>query len=219
MSKLPDAASQWLLADRALTPIIASVPLPAPDDDGASKHEPDRLQTLTSLTSTAISAFDSAARLGLGLPQRIIVESQSGRPVILHAYLNPPTRKAQKSNNERILDEGGIIEQAREDHRPLTATTDGHSDHGEQTGQPEANGSSEQAIGEVEREADQDEDDSEAGAQRSPLLIASVVASSLTDARKAIVGLERTGRDIQRALILEQQHEDPKGVIGSSSGE
>ncbi|KAI1120574.1 hypothetical protein F5Y10DRAFT_121331 [Nemania abortiva] len=64
------------LTDRALTPLITSA------------RGPDQIDFLTSLSHTALSAHESAQRLGLGVPQRIMVEHGEG-PVLLQTFLNP----------------------------------------------------------------------------------------------------------------------------------
>ncbi|KAI1194726.1 hypothetical protein F5X97DRAFT_267038 [Nemania serpens] len=64
------------LTDRALTPLISSA--------RAKQH----FDALTTLSHTALSAHESAHRLGLGPPQRIVVEHGEG-PVLLQAFLSP----------------------------------------------------------------------------------------------------------------------------------
>ena len=216
MSKAPEIQTQWLLADRTLTPIVSSVPLPTLGDDGPSKTEQKKLQSLTTITTTAVSAFDSAARLGLGLPQRVVFETKSGGPVVLHAYLNPPSRKRPATLADKNSDERDIVVQAREDLRPLTATTDGASDRHQDVGEGSADGApvSEQSVGD---EAEDGEYESESGSQQSPLLIASVIAVNVGEGKKAVGGLERAGREIQRALILERQQEESQDIEGRNS--
>ncbi|KAF2969601.1 hypothetical protein GQX73_g3982 [Xylaria multiplex] len=65
------------LTDRALTPLITS----GRDD----KH----LDSLASLSHTALSAHESAQRLGLGTLQRIMVEHDDDGPVLLQTFLSP----------------------------------------------------------------------------------------------------------------------------------
>jgi len=217
MSKSPDTNTQWLLADRALTPIVSSIPLPTTDNNELLRREDVQLQSLTSITSTAINAFDSAAKLGLGLPQRIVVETQSGGPALLHAYLNPSPPNRHTKGGEQAVAGMGIVEEARDDLRPLTPTTDGASERRQERGESSPNG----LTGSTESAGadDEEETDSENSSQQSPFLIASIVASSLREAKKVVGGLERTGREIQKALILERQHEDPqKGVEDNRDG-
>ena len=61
----------------------------------------------------------------------------------------------------------------------------------------------------VKEEVKQEQDDDTL--QRSPLLIASVIALSLGEAKKAAAALEQTGREIQREL-MEEEEEEPQEV-------
>ncbi|KAI1149384.1 hypothetical protein F4825DRAFT_52947 [Nemania diffusa] len=72
----PDLAIH--LTDSALTPLITSARTQA------------HLDALTTLSHTALSAHESAARLGLGAPQRIMVERGDDGPVLLQTFLSPP---------------------------------------------------------------------------------------------------------------------------------
>jgi hypothetical protein len=64
------------LTDRALTPLITSA------------RGQQRLQSLTALSHTALNAHESALRLGLGMPQRVMVEHGEG-PVFLQTFMSP----------------------------------------------------------------------------------------------------------------------------------
>jgi hypothetical protein len=75
------------LTDRALAPLISSA------------RSAEQLQALSTLSQTALAAHESAQRLGLGIPQRIMVEHNSGSgpgsgiregPVLLQTFLSPP---------------------------------------------------------------------------------------------------------------------------------
>ena len=81
------------LTDRAHTPFISS-PLSQPGQpQEALANELDQtsrqsqLQALQSLTTTALKAHNAAARFGLGLPNRIMVEHGSSGPVVLTSYV------------------------------------------------------------------------------------------------------------------------------------
>lgn len=76
-SQHPDLALH--LTDRALTPLITS------------SRAQKQLGALTALSHTALSAHESALRLGLGAPQRIMVEHDEGGPVFLQTFLSPHT--------------------------------------------------------------------------------------------------------------------------------
>lgn len=81
---------------------------------------------------------------------------------------------------------------------------------------PRVNGSTSEQVSEL---GDPEAQDEENGLQQSPLLIASVLAPSLGEAKRAAGALERTGREVQRALIMEQQEGDSsQATIGGSNG-
>ncbi|KAI0179176.1 hypothetical protein GGR52DRAFT_588933 [Hypoxylon sp. FL1284] len=63
------------LADRSLTPLVSS-----------SRTRP-QLDALTSLTHAALGVHESALRLGLGAPQRVMVEHAAAGPVLLQSYM------------------------------------------------------------------------------------------------------------------------------------
>lgn len=215
MSNFPSTNCQWHLADRALTPILSTAQIPSPSDPRPSRQSQAHLQSLTSLTTTAIAAFESASRLGLGIPQRIIVETRSSGPVILHSYLNPPSQRPRSQPKSDSTNERGIIEQARDDLRPLSASTEGGSDFAiTENADILVNGVLNGASG---VEGIKEEED-ESTLQRSPLLVASVIAPTLGEARKAAGGLEKTGREIQKELALEQEEGSQEVVSGGEGG-
>ncbi|KAH6985698.1 hypothetical protein BKA56DRAFT_669957 [Ilyonectria sp. MPI-CAGE-AT-0026] len=65
------------LSDVTLTPLITSA--------ASQSH----LESLTSLTSSALASQTAALRLGLGRPTRLMVEYPDRGPVVLHSYLDP----------------------------------------------------------------------------------------------------------------------------------
>ena len=195
------------LADRTLTPIISSATtLPSRSTDYSSQSQ---LEALTSLTSSAIAAFEAASRLGLGIPQRIMVETSPG-PILLHSFLSPQSRSRLAQNDN--TDERGIVEQAREELRSISATTEDDLSADEGGEEPASiNGARNGEDANEDRNAQDGgngDDEEEDTTQRPPLLIATVVAASVTelgDARRAAAQLERTGREIQREWLKEQQ--------------
>ncbi|GAW16262.1 hypothetical protein ANO14919_056850 [Xylariales sp. No.14919] len=74
------------LTDRALTPLITS--------GRAQEH----LEPLAVLSHTALSAHESAQRLGLGALQRIMVEHDEG-PVLLQTFLSPHPTTPPRNNH------------------------------------------------------------------------------------------------------------------------
>lgn len=184
------------LADRAGTPLVSS---------SQSNHNPQsqtQLQALSSLTAAAITAYDTASRLGLGLPQRIMIEMQSSGPIILHSFLNPTTAQRPPTlyleDHDSVRD---IVEQAREDLRPLSGTTDTESmGQDRETNEELVNGVS--GSGDI-----QDTLETESPSQPPPMLIASVVAPAVdaAAARRAAASLEQTARIFQREWAREQE--------------
>ena len=201
MANLPSISSNLALhlSDRAGTPIISSSR--SPSTSLRQGQAPTQAQALSSLTSVAITAFDSASRLGLGIPQRIMIEMQSSGPVILHSYLTPqstqrpPSRRLRGHETERE-----IVEQAREELRPLSATSDSGIESAALVNGVTNDG--QDSLDETEDE------ETETRIQQPPLLVSSVVAPSAADtseARRAAARLERTGRDFQREWVREQE--------------
>ncbi|KAH9906628.1 hypothetical protein F4778DRAFT_722759 [Xylariomycetidae sp. FL2044] len=104
MANLPQAHPNLSLhlTDRTLTPLITSsstssssstttTPSSSSSRAPRSQQQP-QLHALTALTHTALNAHESALRLGLGSPQRIIVESRDrAGPVLLQTFLEAGT--------------------------------------------------------------------------------------------------------------------------------
>ncbi|CZS98501.1 uncharacterized protein RAG0_07211 [Rhynchosporium agropyri] len=162
------------VADQALNTILSS----SQSEHGSNSQSRRQFNSLSALTTTASTAHDIACRLGLGMPQRIMVETQSSGPIVLTSYLHLP------------------------DHRELAPTDQSQgrlhlvdqnvSDVG--AGDAPANGLDveEDGMGNLHDSPSQN---------RSPLLIATVVASSsaeATEARRAAARLEKIGMDFQR---------------------
>jgi hypothetical protein len=139
-----------------------------------------------------------------------MIEMQTSGPVILHSYLNPSQRpRPQSRNSPDNTNIGGVVEQAREDLRPLSGTTN-------------EEGSSTLVNGVPREEATEDAENEETeGSLQLPLMfIASVVAPSAAEAaeaRKAAAKLERTGKEIQKEWVREQE-ESHKVVENGEDG-
>ncbi|KAK8044707.1 hypothetical protein PG993_004731 [Apiospora rasikravindrae] len=67
------------LADRTRTPLISSA------------RSQQQAQALSTLTHSALLAHESALRLGLGSPQRVIVEHSSNGPFLIHSFIETDT--------------------------------------------------------------------------------------------------------------------------------
>jgi len=209
--QIPESRIAFHLSDRALTPLISSSPQSQP---ATSPSQPE--SQMQALTTVAITAYDSASRLGLGLPQRIMIESQNRGPVILHSYLNPPsTRSSTLHGSGR-----GIVEQAREELRPLSSGADAErsrTDDQEDSRDVLANGIH------YEEELEEEEGEEEgSSSQRPPLLIATVVVTSAADtgeARQAAAKLERLGREVQQEWTKEQLKQNEAGEVAGEEGD
>jgi hypothetical protein len=196
------------LTDQAGTPLLSS-------SQSTDRTSESQSQALSSLTTAAVTAYDTASRLGLGLPQRLLIETSSPGPVILHSYLNPqPSQRAPARAPESGRE---ILEQAREDLRPLSGTTESSSVRleGESVNGLLLNGVDYGKDG-VEEVREGEEDGN--ARQVPPMLVATVVAASSAEAgeaRKVAARLERMGREFQREWVREQEQSEP----ASGSGE
>ncbi|KAM0424587.1 hypothetical protein ACHAPT_010113 [Fusarium lateritium] len=167
------------LSDVTLTPLITSA--------SSQSH----LESLTSLTSSALSSQTAAQRLGLGRPQRLMVEYPERGPVVLHSYLDPrDTAEASSSSNV-----AAAPPPVSSSSRPGSAPGSSHGPESRSEASPSA----------------KDDPRSEDAA---PLLVGVVVAGSADEARearRASARLERVGREFQKEWVAESQdraHED-----------
>ncbi|KAH7407479.1 hypothetical protein BKA64DRAFT_418747 [Cadophora sp. MPI-SDFR-AT-0126] len=165
------------VADRALNLILSSSQFSTTQNTTSQSGR--QLQSLSSLTTTAINAHDAALRLGLGTPLRIMVETQSSGPVVLTSYLHSldGSRAAIEQHQENLH----LLDETSNDENTFEEPVNGLHES--------AHRSREVAAGGIEQR------------NRPPLLIATVVASSATEigeARRSAARLEKTGGDFQR---------------------
>lgn len=186
------------LTDRALNPLLSSACTTA----SSSNHDLNTSEiaqsahALDSLTLAANTAFESAKRLGLGLPQRVMVETEDNGPILLHSYMNPeavgPRTGSQRNQEGRTI---GISESDDpEAYRMAMAVNGNH--------------------------AGKESESEELAVEAPPLLIATVVGGSaeeLREARKAAIKLERIGKGFQREWV--KGHDRQNNVTGDDVGE
>lgn len=185
------------LADKSLAPITSSSRQPS----SSAAQMRSQAQALSSLTNTALVAYETASRLGLGLPERILIETQSSGPIVLHSYLNPLSIHRPQSRRVRSRNSGvAVAEETRAEMRSIHEVTDnGYAEQHSPSCEVLVNG-----VEDSETGAEEGND----SLHQPPLLIASVVAPTSADsgnARRAAARLERTGRTFQRECVQEQE--------------
>lgn len=151
------------LADRSSAALITSA------------RSQSQAQALASLTSTALMASETALRLGLGSPQRIMVEHEGGGPLLLHSIVSPATSAPTTNGRGDASAAMPLLDVEYDGHRSYAEAS---ADHAEQ-----------QPAG---------PDAGEAG--HAPMLLSTVVAPNpdlALQARRAGARLERVGRVLQ----------------------
>lgn len=160
------------LTDLTLTPLITS------------SSSPTHLESLTSLTSSAITSQTTAQRANLGRPQRIMVEYPDSGAVVLQSYLDP-----RESGGGHSEPEPGSKYKHGHDH-DHDHDADADADPDDAT----ARTGSDDAV--------------------APVLIGVVVAASSDDARearRAAARLERIGREFQKEWAAQGLEQDTDG--------
>ncbi|KAI1808165.1 hypothetical protein F4811DRAFT_339393 [Daldinia bambusicola] len=227
------------LTDRALTPLITSAsqsPSFPPPSPSSSPPPPSRLEALTSLSHAALSAHESASRLGLGLPLRVMVEHADAGPVLLQSFLRADTSPlstastmASASNTATGAPTAAELDpehQRRNQHGypngdagagPSTSAVEHRLQQLQLSPSDAVDGTPESALEDGTASASASAS-ANANANAPPMLISVVVAPSADearDARRAAARLERVGRAIQ-AQWAEGQDE---GGAGAGAGE
>ncbi|ROV92790.1 hypothetical protein VMCG_09064 [Cytospora schulzeri] len=217
-------------------PTFSTSPPESPSDDGASSSPsspsssvtttPQAEEALSSLSSTALSAYDAAKRLGKGAPLRTMVEYPDGGLVVLHSYMCPMSL---------ALGTPGHNASSTSLHTTTTTAAAGHgaAHHEGATTTGNGNGNSDAAAATAmgERQARlglgrpmtptttrpplsspmmMDLTDSDGEGEESPnappMLISTVVApraEDLREARRAAGRLERIARVFQTEWVVE----------------
>jgi hypothetical protein len=225
MSSLPSSypTLSLHLTDSTLTPLVSSATT-------STSHPTSQSDALSSLTTASLGAYTSAARLGLGLPQRIMLEARSSStrssPIILHSFLSPQSQ-ARLSPRQDPDSHSALLEETRGGLRPLSASTDADTDvagSGSQFGGSDSsdtlpklrrpghgrtvtNGLDKGKGIDTGAQTDEASDEDESSVSLAPLLISTVVSrdrSQLAEARRAAGGLERIGIRFQKEWVREQ---------------
>jgi hypothetical protein len=174
------------LTDLTLTPLITS--------SSSQSH----LESLTKLTSSAITSQTTAQRANLGRPQRIMVEYPDSGAVVLQSYLDP-----RESG-------GGGVDHISSEPEPDSFSKYKYKDEHEHEHEHMAfddDDSSSTRTPDTARPATVDD-------SVAPVLISVVVAATSDDAkeaRRAAARLERIGREFQREWTAQGLEQDTDG--------
>ncbi|QSZ33316.1 hypothetical protein DSL72_002904 [Monilinia vaccinii-corymbosi] len=215
------------LTDTSLTPLLSASS--SSSNPSTSNRPPDakslQSPSLTTLSTTALSAYNSSLHLNLGQPQRIIVETEASGPVLLHSFISPSSTRFQKpapslrhstsmlthisthANTQNQINglehtNGAsstrgleILSAAREELRPLSGMTE-------------------------DSHAKQEHHDLRDEGAQVPLLVGTVVARSaeqMGEARRAAHRIEIAAHGFQRELIKsaeEKREAEDEGTAG-----
>ncbi|KAL8376296.1 hypothetical protein RB595_007404 [Gaeumannomyces hyphopodioides] len=208
------------LADRSLTPLVSSSS-PSPSSPSSSlRHD-----ALARLASSALGVHDAASRLGLGAPQRVLVEYGPRGPLLIQTFLDPATAgaiapgvPAASGRPPREAATASTVAAAAATAGPLGGGTDSlgtarravngdydHRDDGDQRAAYETPHTDDQVHGD-EAEPDALPPDV------PPMLLGVILAPSpdeYSSARRATVRLERIGRQIQESWVAEGDQPRP----------
>ncbi|KAJ6440515.1 integral membrane protein [Purpureocillium lavendulum] len=180
------------LSDLTLTPLITS------------SSSPSHLDSLTSLTSSALSSQIAAQRAQLGRPQRIMVEYPDAGAVVLQSYLDPPPPPPPVAGSSSSAPSATASRSRKNSSGPYR---DG--DRSDTMGGGGGSGSSNSGGAGAARVED-----------AAPMLVGVVVAGSSNEAkeaRRAAVRLERVAREFQREWAA--QTSERAGADGVSGPE
>jgi hypothetical protein len=110
------------LTDPTGTPLLSS--------SSSQNAQSSNLQyrSLADLATTSLTAYNTSSRLGLGLPQRIMIETSKTGPIVLHSFLNPQVERRQlevagQGDGNTSGGAGAVLDQTREQLRPLSGST------------------------------------------------------------------------------------------------
>ncbi|KPM35966.1 hypothetical protein AK830_g10599 [Neonectria ditissima] len=156
------------LSDITLTPLITSA--------ASQSH----LESLTSLTSSALASQTAALRLGLGRPTRLMVEYPDRGPVVLHSYIDPRDAAAADTPTGSAVHTASAASPAASD--PDAAPSDPPNPKDD----PRSEDAAPVLIG----------------------IVVAGSAEEAREARRAAARLESVGREFQREWVTESQGQE-----------
>lgn len=189
------------ISDRNLTPLLSS----SQDNQHVPGSDNTQAQALHALTTTSITAYETARRLGYGTLQRLMIETGNDGPVLLQSYLDPSS-VVPRSLINHISNTDGDTTDLLDVGRPSTGiseqTTINELAHAEGSPLPLMNGFDNNGP-----HAEEDSIDDSAAIQPPPTLFATIVVSrraDLGEGRSVAMRMERLGRQFQREWVREQ---------------
>ncbi|EJT76315.1 hypothetical protein GGTG_06235 [Gaeumannomyces tritici R3-111a-1] len=195
MASLPHHYPQLSLhlADRSLTPLVTSSSPSSSSPSSSSRHD-----ALARLASSALGVHDAASRLGLGAPQRVLVEYGPRGPLLIQTFLDPATAGAiapRRPGRQWPAPAGSSNSGGR---RAVNGDYD-RRDDGDQRAAYETPHTDDQAH-------DNETEPDALPPDVPPMLLGVIIAPSpdeYSSARRATVRLERIGRQIQESWVAE----------------
>lgn len=190
------------ISDRTLTPLLSSSQASQIDPDAVTSQA----QALQTLTQTSITAYETTRRLGLGVPQRLMIETANDGPVLLQSYMNPSS-VIPRNLVGGVDDTNGYVNDLLDVGRPSTGvseqTTITELPNTGEPSRPLTNGFDSDHGLIIEEHSD----DESTAIQPPPMLFATVVVprrSDLSEGRTVAMRMERVGRQFQREWVREQ---------------
>lgn len=136
-------------------------------------------------------------------------------PLILHSFLTPQSQPAPPKTPQ------GILEQARDELRPLSGTTE-TTETGSPTQREDQLTESSTVVNGATTMTNTTKASEENNSTQPPLLVATVIAPSASDAgeaRRLAARIEKIGKDFQREWVTEQAQIEERDGAGSSEGD
>lgn len=196
------------LADRALSPIFSSADINATTQSGGTNFDLTQASSLSSLTSVALTAYDASLRFGAGTPLSIMIETSSSGPILLSSFLDPYDIYKHEDHKKGQLSKASKIEDKVSDSLSKSQST------GSSNIVKDVNVTDKEIINRPISKYDVESDN--ISPPLPPLLIASAVARSSTDAVEANNGIKKllkAGRECQKTWIKEHDQANTSNVM------